>query len=61
MAGRKPEFRLKAGLPDVSSRLTEVGAGWINDNGSISIVLNPFTVLDARTKITLILYPEDEK
>lgn len=58
--GRKPDFRLKVFDKDTEES-GEVGAGWRNDDGSISIRLNGWVVLsqrDLRNQL-LTLFPED--
>lgn len=57
---RKPDYRLKAGLHSADKPLRPVGAAWFNKDASISIVLDPFVVLDGNVPTTLILYPENE-
>lgn len=60
-AGRKPDFNLWAGTDDGSGR---AGAAWKNDDGSISISLDPYVVLRGRGhggSVTLKLYPSDRK
>lgn len=40
----------------------DIGAGWINADGSIRIKLNAFVVLDAgATEYTIRMYPKDRK
>lgn len=58
--GRKPDYRLKV-FDKNTEESGEVGVGWLNDNGSISIRLNSCVVLgqvDLLDK-TLILFRED--
>ena len=58
---RPPDWNLRATLPssvkmknDASGK---VGAGWNNEDGSISIVLNLAVVLDERSIVSLRLFP----
>lgn len=57
--GRKPDFRLKVFDKDTEES-GEVGAGWLNDDGSISVRLNHWVVLDQRQLrgSILTLFPE---
>ncbi len=48
MAGKKPDYTLSAMDKDNDRLKGLVGAAWINEDGSISIRLNPFVVLDTR-------------
>lgn len=43
-SGVKPTFRLKVKDSETGSQ-AEVGAGWLNDDGSINVKLNPCVVL----------------
>lgn len=56
---RKPDFRLKALDKDTDVK-GSVGAGWLNDDGSISVVLNPWVVLNANKSLVLTLFPIKE-
>ena len=47
--GRKPDYDLSA-LDKVTDMRGKVGAAWINTNGTISIRLNPWVVLDGANK-----------
>jgi hypothetical protein len=54
MAGRKPDYQLSAMQGDLKGK---VGAAWVNADGSISIDLNPFVVLqDGPLKLHLTLF-----
>ena len=56
-----PDWNLHAILPSpVESKNDargKVGAGWNNEDGSISIVLNLAVVLDERSIVSLRLFP----
>lgn len=62
--GRKlpmqPTHRLKV-LNKFDDARTEVGAGWLNADGSLSITLNPCVVLTRDTNIVITLFPIDRK
>ena len=53
--GRTPDYDLSA-LSNSSDLRGKVGAAWINDDGSISIKLNPFVVLNAGEDLQLRLF-----
>ena len=53
---RKPDWDLKAMVKDTDEK-NRVGAAWSNENGSISIVLDPFIVLQSSKQLVLTLFP----
>lgn len=59
MKGRKPDYWVKAMDKRVPGKATssKVGAAWANEDGSISIDLNPFTTLEtvSRTPQDLVI------
>lgn len=55
---RLPEYKLKA-LDKVTSQKSEVGAGWLNPDGSISIKLNLCVCLWQQANLVLTLFPND--
>jgi hypothetical protein len=57
---RKPDFNLKAMRRDTDQK-NRVGAGWFNEDGSISIVLDSFIVLESHPQLILTLFPRTEK
>lgn len=60
-SGRKPDYNLWVGSDDGQGR---AGAAWKNDDGSISVVLDPYVVLRGRGhggNATVKLYPSDRK
>ena len=61
---RTPDYRVKALRKDatVKNKSQSVGAAWLNDNKSISIILDPFVVLSNRDDQLLItLFPEKSR
>lgn len=54
----KPTHRLKV-LDKHTERKGEVGVGWLNSDGSISIQLNPCIRLNADVSQILTLFPVD--
>ncbi len=57
-SGRPPDYRLRA-FNKMTLKATNIGAGWENENGSITIVLDPFIVLKQRATFTFHLYKSD--
>lgn len=57
---RKPNYRLKV-KDEKADRWMEVGVGWENRDGSISVRLNTCVVLDARFGVEPVLFPVDSK
>lgn len=59
--GRKPDYRVAAMLKSTDQK-SQVGAAWINEDGSIAVVLNEFTVLPPGGKDLLItLFPNKDE
>jgi hypothetical protein len=58
VASRKPDFNLSA-KPKDGQPGCKVGAGWKNDDGSISIKLNVGTTLSWNDDLFLGLFPTD--
>ena len=54
--GRRPDYRLKA-YEHSTKKSADVGAGWVGENGVISITLNLCAVLEHRHGITFNLFP----
>lgn len=57
---RKPEYRAKATTrPSVEpKRAGVIGAGWKNEDGSISVVLDPFVTLTGADNLIITLFLE---
>lgn len=56
---RKPEYNLSGLNKDTDAR-GRCGAGWLNEDGSISITLDPWVMLKGRGhggNISLVLFP----
>ena len=60
MAGRKPDYRLHA-LNKGTDEKNRIGGAWENEDGSISIRLDAFIVLQAGPELVLTLFKEDRK
>lgn len=58
-SSRPPEWRLKV-LNKKTERKSVVGAGWSNDDGSVTIVLNDFVVLPQNEDTVITLFPIDK-
>ena len=58
--GRPPEWKLTA-LDKETEESGQIGVGWDEEDGSITIKLNMNIVLDTRTqKLAIRLWPRDE-
>ena len=53
---RSPDFNLKA-LNKATEEKGRVGAAWMNEDGSVSIVLDAFVNLAASPDLVLTLFP----
>ena len=51
-----PQYRLLA-LNKKTEQRGKVGAGWRNEDGSISIRVNPWVVIDSNPDVILTLFP----
>lgn len=56
--GRRPDYKVSA-MNKFNDHKGQVGAAWLNDNGSISIKLNAFVVLSAENDLVITLFPHD--
>lgn len=55
---RKPDYWLKAMDKDTNEK-GKIGAAWINRDGSISIDIDAFTVLQSKPSLVLTLFKID--
>ena len=56
----KPTHRLRV-LNKTTNGRTEVGAGWLNNDSSITIVINPMVLLRESKEHVITLFPVTEK
>ena len=59
--GRKPDYHLGAMNKATGEKNNRAGAAWNNNDGSISVVLNPFVQLTASQDLVLTLFLNDYK
>lgn len=59
MAGRQPDYKLTALDKDSNDRNYYVGVAWKQQNGSISIKLNPCTKIEYDPGMVITLWPAD--
>lgn len=59
--GRKPDYILSGLLKGTNIANRNLGAAWINDDGSIYLMINPFVVLQSSTDHVLTLFKREEK
>lgn len=57
---KKPDFILKARLKGTTKSTRRIGSGWANENGSVSIQLDPCTVLHWKDECFITLFPVEE-
>jgi hypothetical protein len=57
LSGRKPSYRLNALNKKTDEKTYPVGAGWKNEDGSITLVLNRFVVLPTDPEWLFTLFP----
>jgi hypothetical protein len=57
MKGRKPDCRLKF-LNKTTEEKGEVGALWVNPDGSLTLVLNPMVVLKQDINLVYTIFPQ---
>jgi len=60
MNSRKPDYRVKALVKSTGAK-AEVGAAWKNEDGSISVILDPFIFLIQDGNLLVTLFPPFEK
>ena len=60
MSNRNPTHRLKF-LNKRTEETGEIGAAWLNEDGSLSLVLNPMVVLRQSPDLVITLFPRDGK
>lgn len=56
MAGRKPDYDVYA-MNKATNEKNKVGGAWVNDSGSIAVVLAPFVVISASKDVIVTLFP----
>lgn len=54
-----PDFRLKIMNKKRNTQNKDAGAGWVNPNGSVSIVINPGVILNDNPEHIITLFPID--
>lgn len=59
MAGRLPNYRVAA-LNKRTDAKGRVGAAWSNDDGSISVVIDPFVTLHGGKDMIITLFPDNK-
>ena len=58
MPGKPPDYIIRALNKETGER-GDIGAGWKEDGGRISIAFNPFVVVPVGKKFTMSLFPND--
>lgn len=57
----KPNYRLKILNKDLDTKCNDAGAGWVNSDGSISIVISPGVLLKETIHWEIRLFPIKDK
>ena len=57
---RMPEYRLKILNKSTDKRNNDAGAGWVNKDGSISVILNPGIILTDNSDYVYTLFHAKE-
>lgn len=57
---RKPDYRFAA-MNKSTDEKNNVGAAWVNPDGTISVALDSFIQLTASKNLVLTLFPNDKK
>ena len=57
---RPPDYRVKA-LDKTTDEGHSVGGAWVNENGSITIVLDRYVVLPGGSNTLITLFPVEKK
>jgi hypothetical protein len=61
-APRSPDYYLKVMNKATGQKSGRLGAGWVNEDGSINFVLDPCVVLDSKDQnLELRLFPSEKK
>lgn len=56
--GRKPDFWIKA-MNRATNEKRKIGAAWRNEDNSVSLAIDPFTVLESSPDLVITLFPID--
>jgi hypothetical protein len=56
---RRPDFILKAMNKTTDQRTGKIGAAWINQDGSIALVLDPAVQIHSDPELVIMLFPND--
>lgn len=56
---RTPDYVLKALDKSDDRNSGKIGAGWNNDDGSITIALNRFVFIESHPDLLITLFPKD--
>lgn len=54
---RRPDYSLAAMNKETGERNNKIGAAWKNSDGSLTIRIDPFVVLQGSSVLTLRLFP----
>lgn len=57
---RKPDYKLKV-MDKTNKNTGAIGVGWMNQDGSISLRINPGTFLHYNPNLAIMLFPNDSE
>ena len=57
--GNRPDYRIAVLNKEDDRYKGQIGAAWINPDGRISLVFNPFVVVPVGPQYLISLFPED--
>jgi hypothetical protein len=61
MAGRLPDYRVAMMNKKTEEKNGSVGGAWINEDGTISIILDGFIRIDSTKDLLMTLFPRKER
>lgn len=60
MSGRKPAYNVKVMNKQTGEKSQKIGGAWVNRDGTISVILDPFVVIPGGQDILVTLFPNEE-
>lgn len=59
-SGRRPDYDVR-GMNKMTNERAKIGGAWLNSDGSISVVLEPFVTLVSSKDLVVTLFPRSER
>lgn len=60
-SGRKPDYRVAVMDKVTNEKNSNAGGAWINQDGSISVILNGFVCFQSTKNLLITLFPNTQK